>query len=132
VRVRGRILGRSDGRYALWLDDELRIGHSSPSLTFHNETLSSTPDFDCVAVELWGLADDIRIPESWWRRPGQPSMAALAASAAADTHRRPGAPLVSADSTATPLLQPSQSMSSPALVGTPLPRAAHSLAAKNR
>jgi hypothetical protein len=120
-----------DGRFALWLDDELRRGHSSSSLTYRNDPLASSADFECLAVELWGLSDDVRAPEVRWRRPGQPSMAALAARAATDLHRPAGAPVVGPDSTASPLIAPS-SLALAAPSATPWPRESSPLAAKNR
>ena len=62
-----------------------------------------------MALELWGVADDVHMPEMRWRRAGQLSMATLASSTASDLHRPPGAALVNPDSTASPLIVPSVS-----------------------
>ena len=43
------------GGYALWLDAELSHGISRSSLTFGNDSLSSTEEFRIGAVELWWL-----------------------------------------------------------------------------
>lgn len=43
------------GGYALWLDAELCQGISRSSLTFGNQSLSSSEEFMIGAVELWGL-----------------------------------------------------------------------------
>lgn len=43
------------GGYALWLDAELSHGISRSSLTFGNDSLSSTEEFKIGAVELWWL-----------------------------------------------------------------------------
>lgn len=43
------------GGYALWLDNDLLQGISRNSLTFGNESLSSTEEFGVGAVEVWWL-----------------------------------------------------------------------------
>jgi len=47
--------GGNDGRYGIWLHESLTKGHSSTSLTFRNDILSSTSDFEVSVVEVWGL-----------------------------------------------------------------------------
>nr|KAJ3419214.1 oxidation resistance protein 1 [Polyrhizophydium stewartii] len=47
--------GGGQGRFGLWIDDELFNGHSEPCETFANEPLSSTADFHIVALEVWGF-----------------------------------------------------------------------------
>ncbi len=43
------------GGYALWLDSELSTGISRNSITFGNDSLSSSEEFRIGAVELWWL-----------------------------------------------------------------------------
>lgn len=43
------------GGYAIWLNSDLSSGLSRSSLTFGNDSLSSTEEFRIGAVELWGL-----------------------------------------------------------------------------
>eukprot|EP00042_Codosiga_hollandica_P025953 m.119208 g.119208 ORF g.119208 m.119208 type:complete len:87 (-) comp52047_c0_seq4:120-380(-) len=47
------------GRFSLWVDDCFLRGTSHRSLTFLNESLSSTPDFTIDAVEAWSLLGTI-------------------------------------------------------------------------
>lgn len=47
-------VGGGDGRYGLWLDNNLARGISSPCPTFGNENLSDEGEkFDILGVELW-------------------------------------------------------------------------------
>lgn len=39
----------------LWLDDNFDFGSSYPCETYGNECLASGQDFECVALEVWGL-----------------------------------------------------------------------------
>lgn len=49
-------MGSGGGKYGLWLDDTLGIGHSSTCDTFGNEPLSDVGEkFNVVGVELWVL-----------------------------------------------------------------------------
>ena len=62
-------VGGGDGKYGLWLDDQLEKGVSGTCLTFGNEGLSLQGDgvengagegsgggkFDVVGVEVWGV-----------------------------------------------------------------------------
>lgn len=49
-------VGSGGGKYGLWLDDTLDIGHSSTCDTFGNEPLSDVGEkFHVVGVELWVL-----------------------------------------------------------------------------
>jgi hypothetical protein len=41
--------------HAIWIDSYLDRGHSQPSVTFRNPSLSASLDFRCQLVELWGL-----------------------------------------------------------------------------
>jgi len=48
--------GCSNGKFGLWLDEELLNGTSSSVSTFDNEPLSSAGEsFQCISLELWGL-----------------------------------------------------------------------------
>ncbi|KAJ1543114.1 oxidation resistance protein 1, partial [Nowakowskiella sp. JEL0078] len=45
--------GGGEGRFGLWVDDELLNGHSEKSIAFENETLSKQPEFEVMALEVW-------------------------------------------------------------------------------
>ncbi|KAI5859925.1 TLD-domain-containing protein [Durotheca rogersii] len=46
--------GGGGGRYGLWLNDSLSLGHSAPCDTFLNQSLSDEGEkFDVFGVELW-------------------------------------------------------------------------------
>ena len=50
--------GGNGGRYGLWLDDSLDVGHSARCDTFGNEPLSDEGDkFGVLGVEVWVLGD---------------------------------------------------------------------------
>ncbi|KAG9291818.1 hypothetical protein G9A89_012103 [Geosiphon pyriformis] len=48
-------IGGGDGRVGLWIDSDLERGHSDHCDTFDNETLSSSPNFECLGLEIWGF-----------------------------------------------------------------------------
>ncbi|RHZ50004.1 hypothetical protein Glove_508g29 [Diversispora epigaea] len=48
-------IGGGEGKIGLWVDSDLQSGHSTRCDTFDNDTLSSTPEFECMGFELWGL-----------------------------------------------------------------------------
>ncbi|CAG8486201.1 8124_t:CDS:2 [Diversispora eburnea] len=48
-------IGGGEGRIGLWIDSDLQSGHSTRCDTFDNDTLSSTPEFECMGLEVWGL-----------------------------------------------------------------------------
>ncbi|CAG8492392.1 5012_t:CDS:2 [Paraglomus brasilianum] len=48
-------IGGGDGRTGLWIDSGLERGTSAACETFDNEVLSSTPQFDCLGLEIWGF-----------------------------------------------------------------------------
>lgn len=48
-------IGCGNGKFGLWLDKDLFKGNSDPVPTFDNEQLSTNPQFDCMAIEIWGL-----------------------------------------------------------------------------
>lgn len=48
-------MGGGDGVFGLWLDGELYNGYSAPCPTFKNDTLSPTPEFFCIGLELWSF-----------------------------------------------------------------------------
>lgn len=60
--------GGPDGRYGLWLDDELENGVSDVSVTFDNDPLADTTafphgdrreqKFECLALEVWAVGVD--------------------------------------------------------------------------
>ncbi|CAG8478809.1 2504_t:CDS:2 [Paraglomus occultum] len=50
-------IGGGDGRTGLWVDSGLEKGTSAACETFDNEILSSTPQFDCMGLEIWGFKD---------------------------------------------------------------------------
>ena len=43
------------GTAALYLDSSLEFGSSGSSPTFDNECLAGSPEFKCVALEVWGF-----------------------------------------------------------------------------
>ena len=48
-------VGGGDGHFGLRLTEDFLKGKSSPCPTFANEGLSSTDEFTCVNIEVWGL-----------------------------------------------------------------------------
>ncbi|KAG2227095.1 hypothetical protein INT45_003825 [Circinella minor] len=48
-------LGGGEGKFGLWINDDLERGHSERCPTFENEALSITPEFDCIQLEVWGF-----------------------------------------------------------------------------
>ncbi|KNC73776.1 hypothetical protein SARC_13668 [Sphaeroforma arctica JP610] len=46
----------SDGVPALWLSEDLLHGSSDNTETFNNAILSSSKDFQCMGLEVWGFA----------------------------------------------------------------------------
>ncbi|KAI8370423.1 TLD-domain-containing protein [Radiomyces spectabilis] len=48
-------VGGGQGRFGLWIHNNLTKGHSEPCATFNNPSLSGQPDFECVALEIWGF-----------------------------------------------------------------------------
>uniref|UniRef100_A0A6B2LLB7 Oxidation resistance protein 1 n=1 Tax=Arcella intermedia TaxID=1963864 RepID=A0A6B2LLB7_9EUKA len=48
--------GGTNGGYAFYLDSELHWGTSETSNTFLNRQLSSTKEFYCTVVEVWGFS----------------------------------------------------------------------------
>ena len=46
------------GKSAIWINSDLIQGSSHPTSTFGNTCLGSTTDFQCQAIELWGLVDE--------------------------------------------------------------------------
>jgi len=49
--------GGSSGRYGFYLDSELHWGTSETSSTYFNRCLSSTEEFLCTIVEVWGFVN---------------------------------------------------------------------------
>lgn len=47
--------GCGQGRFGLWVDEELLNGQSYPVPTFDNECLASANHFKVINLELWGL-----------------------------------------------------------------------------
>ena len=47
--------GIHGGRFALYLGNDLLKGSSTKTECFHNETLASAPDYECVDLEVWGF-----------------------------------------------------------------------------
>ncbi|KAJ1549794.1 oxidation resistance protein 1 [Nowakowskiella sp. JEL0078] len=45
--------GGGEGRFGLWVDNELLNGHSEKSIAFDNETLSKESEFEVMALEVW-------------------------------------------------------------------------------
>ncbi|KAI9205376.1 TLD-domain-containing protein [Polychytrium aggregatum] len=45
--------GGGNGKFGLWLDEDLYRGHSSSCPTYNNEPLAQHPDFYCHNVEVW-------------------------------------------------------------------------------
>lgn len=53
-------MGGGDGRYGLWVDDDLNVGISDRSLTFGNEPLSSEGSkFRIIGLEVWRVGGDV-------------------------------------------------------------------------
>ncbi|KAI8085119.1 TLD-domain-containing protein [Halteromyces radiatus] len=48
-------MGGGEGRFGLWLNQDLEKGHSEPCATFDNECLSLNPHFNCVHLEIWSF-----------------------------------------------------------------------------
>jgi hypothetical protein len=49
------VVGGGDGRYGLWIDDNLYHGSTQRCTTFNNEDLTSDKEFICQGLEAWGL-----------------------------------------------------------------------------
>ncbi|KAI7850405.1 TLD-domain-containing protein [Circinella umbellata] len=47
--------GGGDGRVAIWLNEDLLQGHTESCATFDNKPLSSSLDFECLGLEIWGF-----------------------------------------------------------------------------
>jgi hypothetical protein len=47
--------GGTYGRFGLYLKDDFMKGTSNKTSTFDNEVLSSTKDFICTHMEVWGF-----------------------------------------------------------------------------
>jgi hypothetical protein len=47
--------GGGEGRFGLWINEDLENGHSEACQTFGNELLSNAPDFIAVNLEVWGF-----------------------------------------------------------------------------
>jgi len=43
------------GTFGLFLDHDLYHGSSNECSTYNNEILSSTSDFTCLGLEIWGF-----------------------------------------------------------------------------
>lgn len=48
-------IGCGAGKFGLWLEKELFKGISEPVPTFDNENLATNQNFECIAIEIWGL-----------------------------------------------------------------------------
>ena len=48
-------IGCGGGKFGLWLEKELFKGISDPVPTFDNDQLSTKQQFECIAIEIWGL-----------------------------------------------------------------------------
>lgn len=49
------VVGGGDGNPALWLDEDFNHGTSATSLTFGNDVLASSSDFQIDGLEVWGF-----------------------------------------------------------------------------
>ncbi|KAI9206253.1 TLD-domain-containing protein [Polychytrium aggregatum] len=47
--------GGGQGRFGLWISDDLYNGHSEPCDTFKNAQLSAKSEFIVVAIEIWSF-----------------------------------------------------------------------------
>lgn len=47
--------GCGEGKFGIWLDEELLNGQSSSVPTFDNDCLASAERFKCINLEVWGL-----------------------------------------------------------------------------
>ncbi|KAI8909618.1 TLD-domain-containing protein [Gorgonomyces haynaldii] len=47
--------GGGQGKFGLWMDDQLLNGHSEPCATFGNIRLSKDAEFKIVHLEIWGF-----------------------------------------------------------------------------
>ena len=45
------------GHFAIWLDEDLLYGNSSPCPTFDNPCLSGRENFEVLSIEVWHLHD---------------------------------------------------------------------------
>jgi len=52
---KGLGIGGDKGYFGLFIDDALHFGHSHPCATFLSPLLSSSEQYKCQSVELWGL-----------------------------------------------------------------------------
>ena len=44
-----------DGKFALWIDEDLFRGYSQTCDTYKNDCLSGTKDFKIVSLQVWGF-----------------------------------------------------------------------------
>ncbi|OWB64370.1 hypothetical protein B5S32_g5151 [[Candida] boidinii] len=49
-------VGSGDGKFGLWIDEDLNEGASDPVETFGNESLSKKEKFNIIALELWKIS----------------------------------------------------------------------------
>ncbi|KAJ3107532.1 hypothetical protein HDU97_003837 [Phlyctochytrium planicorne] len=47
--------GGGEGRFGLWLSEDLDHGHSEPCLTFANDHLSDNPDFHVASIDVYSF-----------------------------------------------------------------------------
>ncbi|KAI8376370.1 TLD-domain-containing protein [Radiomyces spectabilis] len=50
-------IGGGEGKFGLWVNEDLEKGYSEPCPTFNNERLSPQPEFECIELELWGFQE---------------------------------------------------------------------------
>ncbi|ORZ14164.1 TLD-domain-containing protein [Absidia repens] len=48
-------IGGGEGKFGLWLNQDLEKGHSEPCATFDNECLSLNSLFNCIDLEIWSF-----------------------------------------------------------------------------
>ncbi|KAI8148551.1 TLD-domain-containing protein [Fennellomyces sp. T-0311] len=48
-------VGGGDGRVAIWLNEDLLQGYTEPCATFDNKPLTTRSNFECLALEIWGI-----------------------------------------------------------------------------
>ncbi|KAI7868805.1 TLD-domain-containing protein [Spinellus fusiger] len=48
-------IGGGNGKFGLWLNEDLEKGHSEQCPTFDNEVLALKPEFSCMELEIWGF-----------------------------------------------------------------------------
>ncbi|CAG8446929.1 16821_t:CDS:2 [Acaulospora morrowiae] len=48
-------IGGGNGKVGLLIDSDLQRGHSERCDTFDNDVLSSTSEFECMGLEIWGF-----------------------------------------------------------------------------